>query len=497
MRNPWPKRRCTVALLALLVLPPGGASAQTLRIEAVQKAHFRDWSSLFRSDAVLSSHLKTVFSKVALPRPVSVTFADTGKVNAWYSPSQHSVTVDYAMADFVMAAFQKDSRFREKAEQLTQRTLRFFLLHELGHAIIAELNVPYAGKNEDCADELAVIMASQFLGEQGLLDAQAAAQWFVLVGWSKQADVTKVAFWDEHSFDLQRYYNILIDLEASHPGLLPDLSKKVAAERLNRARLRWPGKIQAWGFHLRKACPNLSQSSPLPGPQPGTGTIALRFEETSELDLAMIRQEAQKWPIQRHLQSFEKLFILPRNLEVVFVNARTPLFRYQHDLHRLAISYGWILETGKFLGGHVRDGSLLMSTLGSVLTLELSVRLQQMLIEELHIPVTGEPEDASVELLTLAFVDNPGLHKLLLEAATFYRWRAQDNPFMLTYDFSSEDDLHHQRFLDLYMSLYCRNPREYAAVENWVPADRLRRAQQELPVKLKNWERLILPYVRH
>jgi len=58
------------------------------------------------------------------------------------------------------------------------------------------------------------------------------------------------------------------------------------------------------------------------------------------------------------------------------------------------------------------------------------------------------------------FADNPQVVPLLREAAEYYRWKARANPHMLTYDYSSEDDPHHQRFLDLYMALYVARPQQ-------------------------------------
>lgn len=469
--------------------------AQTLTLEPARQAHLRDWPALLSQDGVLGQLTRSLKSKCKLPRILPITFADRGQVNAWYSPSQHSITVDYTLMDMVYNVFYKDPRYRERAQALALSTTRFFLLHEIGHGLIDELGVAYAGKNEDCADELAVILSSYLAGSDGQKDAQAAAQWFLLMGWGKQQDVTKVHFWDEHSFDLQRYFNILVNLEAAKPGSVPELAGKVKADRQARARQRWPGKLAAWGYHLRNSCQNLSPNIQ-PAPQSGKGTISLSFEETAEPDLQLIRTEMQKLPFAKHLQAFARLFVLPRDLQVVFINTREPVCRYQREQHRVAISYGWILDVGKFLGTQSTDGAQIMQILGSVMTLELSIRLQQMLIEELQIPITGEPEDAAVELLTLAWGDNPGVIPLLMDAANYFRWRAEANPFMLTYDFSSEDDLHHQRFLDLYMALYAFRPKDYEWVKGWVPEARLRRVTLEQPRKLKNWEQLIVPYVR-
>ncbi len=487
-------KRCLVLLISLAT----AVSAQLPQVLPTNRPHLRDWPDLIGRDPVLARGLEAMRQKVRWPRPLPVRFADTGKVNAWYQPGDHSVTVDYSLLDFLYKTFDSDARYRPQAETLALRAGRFILLHELGHALMDELNLPYTGKNEDCADQLAVLLADALEGPEGRLDAQAGAQWFLLMGWNKQQDVSKVHFWDEHSFDLQRYFNVLIYLECAHPGSLPNTFQSISPERLERARRRWPRKLAAWSHHLQGRA-TLWAAPAQPPPPPAAVAprrITMAFEDTAESDLQMIRSEMMRHPFAPHLNSFAQIFKLPRDLAVDFVDGRKPVFRYLPEQHRVVVSYGWVLDVGTFLGSQTQDGQTIMSMLGAIMVLELSERTQQMLLEELQVPITGEPEDAAVELLTLAFADNAQVVPLLRDAAEYYRWKARANPHMLTYDYSSEDDLHHQRFLDLYMALYVARPQQFAWVKSWIPESRLRRAQAEWPRKNQNWERLILPYAR-
>lgn len=127
-------KRC----LLLVMLLAAGGSAQLPQVLPANRPHVRDWPALVGRDPVLARGLEAMRQKVRWPRPLPVRFADTGKVNAWYQPGDHSVTLDYSLLDFLYKTFDNDGRYRPQAETLALRAGRFILLHELGHALIIE-----------------------------------------------------------------------------------------------------------------------------------------------------------------------------------------------------------------------------------------------------------------------------------------------------------------------------------------------------------------------
>jgi hypothetical protein len=75
----------------------------------------------------------------------------------------------------------------------------------MGHALIAIYDLPVTGKEEDAVDQLATIILLEG-GEEGENAAIDGANSFV--GEDEQ-EMDDLSFWDEHSFDEQRFYNIL------------------------------------------------------------------------------------------------------------------------------------------------------------------------------------------------------------------------------------------------------------------------------------------------
>jgi hypothetical protein len=87
--------------------------------------------------------------------------------------------------------------------------LLFVLLHEMGHVAITEMGLPVLGREEDAADAFAAV--SMIWMKNAFSDrvlAEAAKGWF----YSDQRDRMRnvpVAFYDEHSLDRQRAYQIV------------------------------------------------------------------------------------------------------------------------------------------------------------------------------------------------------------------------------------------------------------------------------------------------
>lgn len=88
----------------------------------------------------------------------------------------------------------------------------FTLLHEIAHVLIWELKPPVFGREEDAADTIAM-MAQMMLpereGEAGVIEKlQAVADGWKLEWQLVQEDALENAYWDLHSLEIQRYYNI-------------------------------------------------------------------------------------------------------------------------------------------------------------------------------------------------------------------------------------------------------------------------------------------------
>ena len=97
----------------------------------------------------------------------------------------------------------------------------FTLLHEMGHLLINELQLPVLGREEDAADQLGFVGLFLLQGKQRdanfyakLLDV---ADYWRLEWRLPKAPEEKVYSWDSHGLDAQRFYNIACLAYGSDP----------------------------------------------------------------------------------------------------------------------------------------------------------------------------------------------------------------------------------------------------------------------------------------
>ena len=135
-----------IALLALLLTSP---SADPLGLAPVEEA--------FRMPGVT----------------FSVGWQPCGEINAWYSPADRAVL----LCDEIRA--------------LGAPAVRYFLAHELSHAVIDQRAIPYTGSQEAAADELASVVLGVYGWSQDVL---AGAEFF-----AHMAELGEdPPFWDPH-----------------------------------------------------------------------------------------------------------------------------------------------------------------------------------------------------------------------------------------------------------------------------------------------------------
>ena len=109
------------------------------------------------------------------------------------------------------------------------------LVHEMGHALIAELDVPLLGKEEDAADRIATIALLHGSADHDIPNrideiefiVAAAQAW--RVEWElERLDQVTAPYWDSHALDIQRFYNIVCLLYGSDPDKYAGLAEQLA-----------------------------------------------------------------------------------------------------------------------------------------------------------------------------------------------------------------------------------------------------------------------------
>ena len=177
-----------------------------------------------------------------LPRNMDVVFAETGTVNAWYDPEHHAVIMAYDFVEFMIKDAVANKPNQDEAIQYATGAILFTLMHEMGHALIGEMDVPVVGREEDAADEFATMILLD-CGPQGHQILGSAADWFYAMGRNQK----ELAFWDEHSLDQQRLYNILLLMYGHSPEQYGSIvSTIVPKNRLAKALHEYKIKEHRW-----------------------------------------------------------------------------------------------------------------------------------------------------------------------------------------------------------------------------------------------------------
>ena len=114
---------------------------------------------------------------------------------------------------------------RRKTIQFVMGNLLFVLLHEMGHVLIHEMGLPVLGREEDAADSFATITILQMNNEfSDRVLSEAAKGWFY-ADRRDQAENTPVIFYDAHSLNRQRAYEVvcyMVGLDAERYAAVAD-----------------------------------------------------------------------------------------------------------------------------------------------------------------------------------------------------------------------------------------------------------------------------------
>lgn len=137
--------------------------------------------------------------------------------------------------------------------QFVSGTLRFVLLHEIGHGFVDLYGIPVLGREEDAADRFATWwMAPDGEGQDGT-DAIAAMEWWLASAKTSGLSREQLAWWDEHGIDEQRGFQIACLLYGSDPETMGPLAGRlgVPAERRESCVPEAQENAASWSAFLR------------------------------------------------------------------------------------------------------------------------------------------------------------------------------------------------------------------------------------------------------
>jgi Putative metallopeptidase len=142
---------------------------------------------------------------------------------------------------------------REKVVEFITGNMLFVMLHELAHATVTDFNIPVLGREEDAADDFAVLRLLQVGSEfSHRILVEAAEGWF-LSDKRDQQEGDKPDLSDEHSLDKQRAFHIVCLMVGSDPKMFTDLANetKLPADRQATCPRDYATVARSWDMVLK------------------------------------------------------------------------------------------------------------------------------------------------------------------------------------------------------------------------------------------------------
>jgi hypothetical protein len=201
------------------------------------------WEASVKSGQYYEKTADILGNYILWPRDVLIVIGEIGTANCFYLPDKHRIHVGYEMYDFILQQFSAIEPQKE-AIRHTFLCMDFIFNHEMGHCLVGELDLPITGREEDAADDMAAVSFAEHGGTYGPDVAFAAAQFFELMG--RKANTKDLPFWDEHSLDKQRFFNILAIFYGSNPNRYSFIEKLIPAQRLARCGRDYKHKARSW-----------------------------------------------------------------------------------------------------------------------------------------------------------------------------------------------------------------------------------------------------------
>lgn len=229
---------------------------------------------------------------------------------------------------------------------LTQNVARFVLanaefsvMHEMGHVLIAEYDLPVLGREEDAADQIGFILLFRLYArlprdevDARLLDI---ADYWRLEWQTPKPAPDQVLAWDSHPLDEQRYYNIACLLYGSDMTRL-DWLPPLTGLPYERAiycdqEFRQASKAVEWIRHQRHTASIQHHAAwHLTWDTPSVN------REAAEPLIALLRDGDH---LQRMVNDVFRLFRLPRPLNLRMVSCGAPDAWYNSNSGELALCY--------------------------------------------------------------------------------------------------------------------------------------------------------------
>ncbi|HEX8275129.1 MAG TPA: DUF4344 domain-containing metallopeptidase [Longimicrobiaceae bacterium] len=224
--------------------PPAPAGTGSFRVAYAppRDGRLAQWERFARDTRLLEGTAADLNGWLALPTPVTLSFAGCGEANAYYDGPTRRVVMCWELLD-ALGQVYGDRATPEERERAILGAAEFLLYHELGHALIDVLDLPALGREEDSADQFAayVLVDGTADGERTAMDGAVALGRF-------DEEFDDMAFADEHSLGVQRFYNVACWVYGRDPAAHARFLERgtLPPERAERCPGEYQALVRGW-----------------------------------------------------------------------------------------------------------------------------------------------------------------------------------------------------------------------------------------------------------
>ncbi|HEY9836310.1 MAG TPA: DUF4344 domain-containing metallopeptidase, partial [Vampirovibrionales bacterium] len=181
----------------------------------VEDETYQEVHDIIEESQIFEEIAQTINELIILPNDIPVYFMECGEENAYYDPNTVEITMCYELIEGYKEIFTAEVETDEEYINEVINAGLFTFFHELGHALVDQLELPITGREEDVVDEFAAIILLQ-AGEEGE-NAVLSGVWQFAVDAEEEAELEDLTYWGEHSLNIQRYYNMACLVYGSNP----------------------------------------------------------------------------------------------------------------------------------------------------------------------------------------------------------------------------------------------------------------------------------------
>lgn len=170
----------------------------------------------FYNSEYFDKHVSSLNDQYKLPYNVYVSLQECDVANAFYDETTKDLVICYDLIDSFVEILYPHAATDEELISQVEDAIYWVFLHEIGHVFIDVYNLPVLGGPEEAADQLATIV----ILEQGIIGVTAleSVTTTLIETSSAETQINTLEYWDVHSFNLQRYYDILCFIYGKEPS---------------------------------------------------------------------------------------------------------------------------------------------------------------------------------------------------------------------------------------------------------------------------------------